>query len=62
MVRVAVAGGTGGLGRTLVEELVKSNKHEVFIFSRKVGRSPPGIPLIRMRGQSIIELQLLLAF
>ena len=38
MVRVAIAGGTGGLGRTLVEELMKGNDHEVFILSRKVSR------------------------
>ncbi|KAL8812391.1 MAG: hypothetical protein Q9200_001078 [Gallowayella weberi] len=35
MVRVAIAGGTGGLGRTLVEEFMQGNEHEVFILSRK---------------------------
>lgn len=36
MVRVAIAGGTGGLGRTLVEELMQGDDHEIFILSRKV--------------------------
>lgn len=36
MVRVAIAGGTGGLGRTLVEELMQGGEHELFILSRKV--------------------------
>lgn len=33
---VAVAGGTGGIGRTIVEEIVATGKHEVKILSRKV--------------------------
>lgn len=36
MVVVAVAGGTGHLGRTLVEGIVATGKHEVKVFSRKV--------------------------
>jgi uncharacterized protein YbjT (DUF2867 family) len=36
MVTVAVAGGTGGIGRTIVEELVRQGKHQVLILSRKV--------------------------
>lgn len=36
MVRIAVAGGTGGLGRTLVDELCQDNAHSVFVLSRKV--------------------------
>ena len=36
MVRLAVAGGTGGLGRTLVEELCQGDGHSVFVLSRKV--------------------------
>lgn len=34
-VRVAVAGGTGGLGRAIVNGLL-SESHEVFVLSRKV--------------------------
>ena len=36
MVRIAVAGGTGGLGRTLVDELAQGGEHVVFVLSRKV--------------------------
>ena len=35
MVRIAVAGGTGGLGRTLVGELCQGDEHSVFVLSRK---------------------------
>jgi uncharacterized protein YbjT (DUF2867 family) len=36
MVVVAVAGGTGGLGRMTVEALVATGKHDVKILARKV--------------------------
>lgn len=36
MVKVAVAGGTGGLGCTIVEELLRQGKHDVVIISRNV--------------------------
>ncbi|CAO2652623.1 Nn.00g009060.m01.CDS01 [Neocucurbitaria sp. VM-36] len=36
MVTIAVAGGTGGIGRTIVDELVRQGKHNVLILSRKV--------------------------
>lgn len=42
MVVVAVAGGTGQLGRTLVEAILSTAKHEVFILSRKVGKAGGG--------------------
>ena len=29
MVRIAVAGGTGGLGRTFVEELMQGDEHQI---------------------------------
>ncbi|GKT67029.1 NmrA-like family protein [Colletotrichum tofieldiae] len=35
MVVVAVAGGTGGLGKTVIEQLLVSGKHEILVFSRK---------------------------
>ncbi|CAI6340400.1 unnamed protein product [Periconia digitata] len=35
MVTVAVAGGTGGFGKTIVQELVKQKRHKVIILSRK---------------------------
>lgn len=36
MTVVAVAGGTQGLGRSIVDQLVKHSEYEVLIFSRKV--------------------------
>ena len=35
MVKVAVAGGTGGLGLRVVESIVEAGKHEVIVLSRK---------------------------
>ncbi|CAI9630187.1 hypothetical protein GT037_010825 [Alternaria burnsii] len=35
MSRVAIAGGTGGVGRTIVEELVRQGKQDVVVLSRK---------------------------
>jgi nucleoside-diphosphate-sugar epimerase len=36
MVIVAVAGGTGAVGRNIVEALISQGKHEVIILSRTV--------------------------
>lgn len=36
MVIVAVAGGTGGIGRTLVDAILASGKHDLKILSRTV--------------------------
>lgn len=36
MVRVVVAGGTGSVGRTLVDAIIETGRHEVFVLSRKV--------------------------
>ena len=36
MVIVAVAGGTGNVGRTIVDALEKSQKHDVIVLTRKV--------------------------
>ncbi|KAF6793798.1 nmrA-like family protein [Colletotrichum sojae] len=33
---VAVAGGTGGIGRTIVEQLQLERKHEIIILTRKI--------------------------
>jgi uncharacterized protein YbjT (DUF2867 family) len=42
MVTVAVAGGTGNVGRTIVDALKKSQKHEVLLLTRRVsGASIP---------------------
>lgn len=37
MVVVAVAGGSGHVGRTIVETLVEIGGHEVIVLGRKVG-------------------------
>jgi nucleoside-diphosphate-sugar epimerase len=36
MVKVAVAGGTGGVGRAIVEALKQQTTHEYIVLSRKV--------------------------
>lgn len=41
MVTVAVAGGTGGVGRSLVDAILASGKHNLKILSRKVFTRPP---------------------
>ncbi|KAF6817654.1 nmrA-like family protein [Colletotrichum plurivorum] len=41
MVVVAVAGGTGGIGRAVVEQLQLSQKHDVVVLSRKIPDGPP---------------------
>ncbi|KFZ16703.1 hypothetical protein V502_04964 [Pseudogymnoascus sp. VKM F-4520 (FW-2644)] len=48
MVRVAVAGGTSGLGRLVVNAIVATKKHDVFVLSRKdsdVFASEPDVKL-----------------
>jgi hypothetical protein len=35
MVVVAVAGGTGGLGRSITQAIAKTRKHSVFVLSRE---------------------------
>ncbi|RYN40107.1 hypothetical protein AA0113_g377 [Alternaria arborescens] len=47
MVTVAIAGGTGGVGRTIVEELVGQDKHQVLILSRKANKIP-GLESVRV--------------
>jgi short-subunit dehydrogenase len=36
MINVAVAGGTGGIGKTIVEELARGKKYNVVVLSRRV--------------------------
>ncbi|KAB8259549.1 hypothetical protein BDV32DRAFT_124350 [Aspergillus pseudonomiae] len=47
MVIVAVAGGTGGVGRTIVEALVQQAKHQVILLTRGVPKSDPLLDQIR---------------
>ena len=39
---IAVAGGTGSVGQTIVEALVAHGKHNILILTRKVSRYPMG--------------------
>lgn len=39
MTVIAVAGGTGGVGKTIVESLVQEPKYQVVVLSRNVRRS-----------------------
>lgn len=41
MVNVAIAGGTGAVGRTLVEVLASQEKHHAIILTRKVFTQEP---------------------
>lgn len=36
MVTVAVAGGTGGIGRAIVEVIAEGGKHKIIVLARKV--------------------------
>jgi dihydrodipicolinate reductase len=36
MIRVAIAGGGGNFGRTILDVLSKQDEHEAFVLSRKV--------------------------
>lgn len=44
MVNVAIAGGTGAVGRTLVEVLASQDKHHAIILTRKVFTEEPYMP------------------
>jgi NAD dependent epimerase/dehydratase family enzyme len=49
MVVVAVAGGTGGVGRTLLDAIAKAGEHTAIVLSRTVSRTSvhrlAGMPL-----------------
>lgn len=47
MVKVAVAGGTGGIGQHIVEGIVASGKHEVIVLSRRT--SHPDLDALNVR-------------
>ncbi|KAF1917329.1 hypothetical protein BDU57DRAFT_513529 [Ampelomyces quisqualis] len=47
MITVAVAGGTGGIGKTIVEEIARSGRYEVVVLSRKPSTIPGlGVPVV----------------
>ena len=45
---VAVAGGSAGLGRAIVEQLVADGRYQVIILSRSV-RNDPRVPLLSIQ-------------
>ncbi|KOC08145.1 nmrA-like family protein [Aspergillus flavus AF70] len=47
MTIIAVAGGTGGVGRTIVETLVQQAKHQVILLTRGVPKSDPLLDKIK---------------
>ncbi|KAB8222854.1 hypothetical protein BDV33DRAFT_200992 [Aspergillus novoparasiticus] len=47
MTIIAVAGGTGGVGRTIVETLVQHAKHQVILLTRGVPKSDPLLDKIK---------------
>ncbi|KAM5356921.1 hypothetical protein ACJ41O_003567 [Fusarium nematophilum] len=44
MVRVAVAGGSNGLGRVIANAIIAANKHEVFVLSRQATAAKENAP------------------
>ncbi|KXH43657.1 hypothetical protein CSIM01_11984 [Colletotrichum simmondsii] len=62
MVVVAVAGGTGGVGKTIVDQLKLSKKHEVILLSRKAPSTPAsgGAKIVLADYSNIEALSLLL--
>lgn len=57
MVVIAVAGGLGDLGKLIVEALLDTGKHEVYVLSRRVGTQviKPDIYKLTEISQSILQ-------
>jgi nucleoside-diphosphate-sugar epimerase len=53
MVKVAIAGGSGGVGRTIVEALKDQKTHEFIILSRKVGLLIPSFDMFLIQSRTI---------
>ncbi|KIJ28626.1 hypothetical protein M422DRAFT_54518 [Sphaerobolus stellatus SS14] len=51
MVRIAIAGGTGGIGRHIVEALLATKKHSVVVLSRSISH-----PALSAQGAEIISV------
>ncbi|KAM0277409.1 hypothetical protein ACHAO9_012572 [Fusarium lateritium] len=61
MVNVAVAGGTGGVGRSIVDALRMDGKHKTVILTRKApDQLDLGVPIIAVDYDSISDLQAVL--
>lgn len=46
MVKVAIAGGTGGLGREVIDALLAKGKHQIIVLTRQVTYSTHGLPFV----------------
>lgn len=63
MVRIAIAGGSGGIGRTLLDKLARGGKHTVFVLSRKSTlpfESPANVHCLAPNYESVNDLTNLL--
>lgn len=49
MVRIALAGGSGGVGREILDALLATGKHDITIISRKVSREMISVHLLSKR-------------
>ncbi|KAI6772763.1 hypothetical protein HG530_003721 [Fusarium avenaceum] len=59
MVTIAVAGGTGNVGRSIVEAIVAAGKHQVIVLSRQENKSLEeklGVPILAVNSQDVDEL------
>ncbi|KAH8667837.1 hypothetical protein BGZ61DRAFT_430086 [Ilyonectria robusta] len=60
MVNVAVLGGTGHVGKTIVEVLNDDPKHSVIILSRKASTADTGVPLVAVDYADVQSLKAVL--
>jgi len=56
MVVVAVVGGTGNVGKTLVDALKESEKHEVIVFGRKIPEGESAAPVFAVDYNDVEQL------
>ncbi|KAH7252549.1 hypothetical protein BKA59DRAFT_164336 [Fusarium tricinctum] len=59
MVTIAVAGGTGNVGRSIVEAIVAAGKHQVIVLSRQENKpleEKLGVPILAVNSQDVDEL------
>ncbi|CAK40705.1 NAD(P)-binding protein [Aspergillus niger CBS 101883] len=47
MVKIAIAGGSGGVGREVIDALIAANKHEIIVLTRKPLQDAPANDLIQ---------------
>ncbi|RYP09065.1 hypothetical protein DL765_008587 [Monosporascus sp. GIB2] len=56
MVVVAVAGGTGNVGKTLVDAFKQNEKHEVIVFARKIPEGGSAVPAFAVDYSNVEQL------